>query len=241
MKRIIFILITILFSSCTEKRESIESTSKIDSLKSVAYKYTASYLMGESINNYMKYLNDDSVNIMAESELYQIDYFYNLERNVVRDQRGYESITSEIEGNSLLPKLYVVSILTNMGLHNYTTAFDDEGIIYFLFGFGDSQFDVLLKRNIKRIETIDEANQIIDLYNKLNYILDFYEIKEYEKANDSLAMSMLNLPKIDGDTIEIERLYYGDQISRYVKHTYRITKGLDFDVQQEDLMIKDRD
>lgn len=241
MKRIYILFIAIILCSCTEKQVPTGQLSKIDSLKSVAYKYTASYLMGESINDYMKYLNDDSVNIMAESELYQIDYFYNLERNVVRDQRGYESITSEIEGNSLLPKLYVVSILTNMGLHNYTTAFDDEGIIYFLFGFGDSQFDVLLKRNIKRIETIDEANQIIDLYNKLNYILDFYEIKEYEKANDSLAMSMLNIPKIDGDTIKIERLFYADQLERYLRQTYTITKELDFEVKMERLLSIDRD
>ncbi len=241
MKNINIILISILICSCTEKQAPVEHLSKVDSLKMVAYKFTAGYLMGESINDYMKYLNDDSVNIMAESELYQIDYFYNLERNVVRDQRGYENITTEIEGDSLLPKLYVVSILTNMGLHNYTTAFDEEGTIYFLFGFDDSQYDVLLKRNIKHIETIDEANQIIDLYNKLNYILDFYEIKEYEKTNDSLAMSMLNQPKTNGDTIIIERLFYADQLERYLKKTYRISKDLDFDVKMEKLLVIDRD
>jgi len=79
------------------------------------------------------------------------------------------------------------------------------------------------------------------LYNKLNYILDFYEIKEYEKANDSLAMSMLNQPKIDGDTIKIERLYYGDQLERYLRQTYTITKELDFEVKMERLLSIDRD
>ena len=171
MKYLIIISITILFYSCTEKREQDKPISKIDSLKSVAYKYTSAYLRGESFDKYLNYLNDDSVSVSSEIALSHLNYYYNLEENAVREKKGYENITYELEGDSFLPTLNVITIISDLGLHNYTTAFDEEGTIYFLFGFKHSQFDVLLKRNIKHIETIDEANQIIDLYNKLNYIL----------------------------------------------------------------------
>lgn len=54
-------------------------------------------------------------------------------------------------------------------------------------------------------------------------------------------MSMLNQPKIDGDTIVVERLFYADQLERYIKQTYRISKDLDFDVKMERLLSIDRD
>jgi virulence-associated protein VapD len=241
MKYLIIISITILFCSCTNRQEPVEQLSKVDSLKKVAYKYTSAYLMGESFDKYLKYLNDDSVSVSSEIALSHLNYYYNLEENAVREKKGYENITYELEGDSFLPTLYVITIISDLGLHNYTTAFDDEGTIYFLFGFKHSQFDVLLKRNIKHIETIDEANQIIDLYNQLNYILDVYEIKKFERKNDSLALSKLNQPKIDGDTIVVERLYYADQLERYIKQTYRISKDLDFDVKMERLLSIDRD
>jgi len=235
MKYLIIISINILFCSCTEKQEQVKPISKIDSLKSVAAAYITSHVVSKSMDYYINYMDEE--------------FNRSIEHTGLHYSENYNYYTSKmeyvyIEKSPVIPELhvfYVPHYYVRFAGSRSLIAFDKDGFIYFLFGFKHSQFDVLLKRNIKHIETIGEANQIIDLYNRLNYILDYYEIKKVEKSNDSLAMSMLNQPKIDGDTIEIERLYYGDQISRYVKHTYRITKGLDFDVQQEDLMIKDRD
>lgn len=172
MKRIYILFIAVILCSCTEKQEQDKPISKIDSLKSVAYKYTAGYILGNAINHYITVLDTDPVdsNIRVWRSLRQVEIYESLEESP--DAKYWDKMEYEIiESKGIVPELYVyyvygTDLMQNLGKQRFLTAFDDEGTIYFLFGFKHSQFDVLLKRNIKHIETIDEANQIIDLYNR---------------------------------------------------------------------------
>lgn len=236
MKNLTLILFTIIFCSCNEEKAPVEQLSKVDSLNKIATYYISAYKTGKSIDKYIKYFDDD------------IEYDKSGRPNLLLTSVNYSNSTEleyiHIEEGDITPELHVFYTATQYvgGMGPRTLiAFDMEGSIYFVLGFDDSQYDVLLKRNMKHIETIEEVNQIIDLYNELNYLFDVFEIKKAERKNDSLALSMLNQTKIISDTIIVERLLYADQLERYLKQTFRITKDLDFDSKIERLLMMKRE